>query len=291
MPSPYRRLLRWLLILVVAAAAILYLVLPFVVGVTAVLPIRQAVGPPPPGFSAVELETEDGVALAGWYAPPANGAAVILVHGAGGSREDVRPYAEMLAGQGYGVLALDLRGHGMSDGKTNRLGWQSTPDVGAAVRYLQAREDVDSIGALGLSLGAEVLLGAASAYPALEAIVADGATRRSAAELTALPSERSLRRNFTARVMYASVRLLSGETPPLPLLASMTAADSTAFLLIAAGAEELEVQFNELFAQTLGERATLWIAPEAAHTGARRRYPAEYETRVLGFFDRRLLAE
>ena len=44
----------------------------------------------------------------------------------------------------------------------------------------------------------------------MTAIVADGATRRSVDELLALPSERPLVRNFTARVMYAAVRILMG---------------------------------------------------------------------------------
>ena len=112
--------------------------------------------------------------LAGWYKPPLNGAVIILIHGAGGSREGMRPYAAMLARHGYGVLALDLRGHGASTGRTNRFGWQGTQDVGAAVAFLQARDEVKAIGGLGSSLGGEVLLGAASKYPALKAIAADG---------------------------------------------------------------------------------------------------------------------
>jgi hypothetical protein len=139
---------------------------------------------------------------------------------------------------------------------------------------------------VGLSLGAEVLLGAASTYPQLQAIVADGATRRSLDELLALPSERPLVRNFTARVMFLTVQALSGEQPPNPLLPdSMQAAASTRFLLIAAGANAQEVAFNQLFAQTVGQRATLWVAPNASHTGAFGMYPQDYEARVIGFFD------
>ncbi len=149
----------------------------------------------------------------------------------------------------------------MSSGATNRLGWQGTSDVGAAIQYLQQREEVNRIGALGLSMGAEVLLGAVSEYPSLLAVAADGATRRCTEELLALPSERSLYRNFTARVMYATVQFLSVEKPPKPLLASMVEANSAKFLLIAGGANGLEVKFNELFAATVGARATLWIPP------------------------------
>jgi uncharacterized protein len=259
--------------------------------VSVVLPYQETVGAPPAGFESVTLTTADQVELAGWYKPPLNGAAIILSHGAGGSREGMRPYAELLARHGYGVLALDLRGHGASAGRTNRFGWQGTRDVGAAVAFLQARDEVKAIGGLGSSLGGEVLLGVASAYPGIKAIAADGATTRSLDELLALPSERPLVRNFTARVMYAAVQILSGETPPAPLLDSMIAAPATSYLLIAGGGNQREVAFNELFAASTPNRSQLWIAPEAAHTGAFGLYPEEYEQRVSAFFDAALLGK
>lgn len=281
-----RRVLRWIAILIPVVIVVLYLVVPAGFGVYVVFPYKESVGAPPKGFSEVSLTAEDGVKLAAWYAPPANGAAILLLHGAGGSREGVRGHAAMLREHGYGVLALDLRGHGESGGHTNRLGWQGTRDVRAAVTYLQEQPEVTAIGGLGLSLGGEVLLGAASDVPALRAIVADGATQRSLDELRALPSERSLWRNFTARVMFATVQLLSGDDPPKPpLLESMIQAEGTAFLLIAAGRDAQEVDFNTLFAETVGARATLWVAPDASHTGAFKRYSDEYEGRVAGFFD------
>jgi uncharacterized protein len=270
---------------ILAAVVLLYLVLPASVGIFALLPGRAAVGPAPQGYTDVTLQTEDGVALQAWYRPGTNGRAIILAHGAGASRESLRPYADLLARHGYGVLAVDLRGHGASEGNTNRLGWQGTRDIGAAVNFLAKHSDVQFIGGLGISMGAEALLGAASSYPAVSAIVADGATRRSTEELLALESERSLVRNFTAQVMYATVRLFSGEAAPHPLLDSMLEASSTQFLLIAGGSNKLEVAFNELFSSVLGARAALWIAPGTEHTGALARYPAEYEQRVTEFFD------
>lgn len=289
MKQGWSRVLRIIAIAVVVLAAGLYLVLPFAMAVVAVFPHKDAVGAPPDGFEAIALRTEDGVTLAGWHLPSTNGASILLVPGAGDSREAVRGYAEMLARHGYGVLALDLRGHGQSEGKTNRFGWQSTQDVGAAIAYLDSRDDVQAIGALGLSLGGEVLLGAASAYPALQAIVADGATRRSIPELLALPSERPLVRNFTARVMFAGVALLTGDKAPTPLLDSMVEAESTQYLFIAAGAQEMEAAFNQRFVEAVGPRAALWVAPEVTHIGAFARYPDEYEQRVIAFFDAALL--
>ena len=51
----------------------------------------------------------------------------------------------------------------------------------------------------------------------------------------------------------------------------------------------MEVAFNELFAAAVPDRSQLWIAPQAAHTGAFASYPAAYEQRVIAFFDAVLL--
>ncbi len=287
-----KRALRWIALLIVLVLIGLYVVMPIGFAIAVVFPVKEKVGDPPAGFQELTLTTDDGVKLAAWYAPPTNGAAIILLHGAGGSRESMRSKAALLTEHGYGVLALDLRGHGESGGHVNRLGWQGTRDVGAAVAFLQSRDEVGVIGGFGSSMGGEVMLGAASTYPEIIAIVADGATRRSLDELRSLPSERPFVRNYVARVMYFTVGILSGDEPPdPPLLDSMVAAEATRFLLIAGGDNDLEVKFNELFAEKVGDRAELWIAPGVGHTRAWGRYPDEYAQRLLAFFDAQLLGE
>lgn len=286
--STAKRVLRWAFMLLVTVAVALYLILPATMGLISVLPVREPVGAPPAGAESVVLETADGVELSAWFVPPATDSVIIVLHGAGDSREGIRRHVALLKDLGHGVLAVDMRGHGTSVGRTNRLGWDGTKDVAAAVAFLADRAEVGRIGALGLSMGGEVLLGAAAEHPEIEAIVADGATRRSIADLTALPSERPLVRNFTARVMFAAARVFGGTPPPRPLVDSMTAAEATRFLFVAAGADPLEVAFNKLFAQRLGDRAELWVVPNATHTGALATCPDEYAARVARFFDRSL---
>lgn len=284
-----RRLLRWFVILFAAVVIIFYLVFPVVYGFYATVPQRDAVGAPPAGFQTVDLTTSDGVKLAGWFAPPQNGAAIVLLHGSGDSREGVRAHAELLARHGFGVLAIDLRGHAESGGKMNRFGWQGTRDVEAAVRFLSARDDVQVIGGLGLSMGGEILLGALSDVPALRAVVSEGATYRSVDEFTDLPAHDSLISSLQIRVISFAVRLFSGEQPPTPMLDSITAAEDARLLLIAAGEVSQEAEYARLFADAAGPRAEVWVAPGVGHTQAYRRLPAEYETRVIGFFEAALL--
>jgi pimeloyl-ACP methyl ester carboxylesterase len=281
--------LRWSAVILLVLLVLVYLVMPFAFGVYVVIPAHSSVGAPPAGFDEVSLQTDDGVKIAGWYAPPQDGAAIVLVPGSGDSREDVRSYAELLVKHGFGVLAIDLRGHGESGGSGNRYGWMGTHDIGAAVSFLQGRTEVKTIGGLGLSLGGEVLLGAASSYPALKALVSEGASYRTFDEYYDLSSQHPLYRNFTTRVLFFSVKLFSGDDPPLPILDSITAAESTAFLFIAAGNKRAEIDYNELFLKAVGDRGSLWVVPKAGHTQGFRRAPDEYEQRVIDFFEQALV--
>ncbi len=284
-----RRTIKWLAGLLVLVLLVLYIVLPGVNAIVIVLPDTQPGGEPPAGFSAVSLTTADGLTLAGWYAPPQNGAVILLVHGAGGGRDTVRPYAAMLRDNGYGVLAFNLRGYGDSAGAINRLGWNGTRDVGAAVDFLLGRDEIQAIGGLGISLGGEVLLGAASAYPEIRAIVTDGATCRTVEEYMAVPYNESVIRHFTMAVRTFFVGVLTGEARPLPLVESLASASGTTYLFIAAGGNAEEVDFNAVFAQTAGTRGSLWVVPDVGHTAGYGAAPGTYEERVIGFFNATLL--
>jgi fermentation-respiration switch protein FrsA (DUF1100 family) len=128
----------------------------------------------------VVLRTSDGLALAGWYVPSRNGAAVLVVPGRTGTLD----HARMPVRRGYRVLLVDMRGQGESEGDPNALGWGSKRDVDAAVAYLRARPDVDGgrVGGLGPSVGGELLLETAAANEGLRAIVSDGDGERSVRE-------------------------------------------------------------------------------------------------------------
>jgi pimeloyl-ACP methyl ester carboxylesterase len=285
------RLLKWLAGGVAALVVLLYLVLPVGFAAYASLPHPVEVGPPPEGFSERSLETADGVGLAAWYAPSRNGAGVVLVHGATDSREGVRSHAAMLAREGFGVLAIDLRGHGESGGHGNAFSWEGTRDLQAAVAYLQAQDGVEAVGGLGLSLGGEVVLGALNATPSLRAVASEGATHRSVDEYLALPGREGLFGSGVIRLMYGCVGAFTGDRPPVPILESIRSAPDTRLFLIASGEKPEEVAYNSRFAEVAGDRADLWIVPGVGHTGGLSGKPDEYKTRVIGFFRSSLLAD
>jgi len=116
---------------------------------------RQATGSP---FESVKFETEDGLEISAWYAPPpkAEGNAVLLLHGHRGNRDQLLVHAEYLVAAGYGALLIDFRNHGDSEGDRTSMGYHELKDARAALRYLERKADVKRIALWGHSMGGAV---------------------------------------------------------------------------------------------------------------------------------------
>jgi uncharacterized protein len=200
--SPTRRLPLTLRRGAAVAAALAAAALTWVAGHAALGSLRS-VHPPrrapatagagaPAGYGEVELTAADGVRLSAWWRPARNGAAVVLVHGLFANREQLLPQAAPLAEAGFGVLLLDLRAHGRSGGELSTWGERERLDVAAAARFAAAQPDVrpGAVGAVGFSIGATAVVGAATA---------DGCFRALALEAMAPSAEADLRTTFSAR--------------------------------------------------------------------------------------------
>ena len=121
----------------------------------------------------VTLHSDDGVTLAAtWYEPSSRPApAVILVHMLQKTRRDWDPLATRMAGEGLGVLALDLRGHGESQGSAQDLAAMAQ-DLRAARKFVASRSDVTAakLGIVGASFGATLAALAGAEDPAIAAV-------------------------------------------------------------------------------------------------------------------------
>jgi alpha-beta hydrolase superfamily lysophospholipase len=235
----------------------------------------------------VAVPTADGRELSAWYVPSRNRTAVLLDHGSGGSRERVAEHVEMLARHGYGVLALDLPGNGESEGHSNGLGDNAQPAVDAGLAYLARRDDVDRdrIAGYGISLGAEVLIEAASRDTRLRAVVADGATRPQDAEDAGDPPLYERPRLW---LMLQAIRGVSGMRTSTSLNPMMERIAPRPVLLVAAGGFPQEIAANRTYQRHGGPTTELYELPEAGHTGGLRARPEEYERRTTAFLDRAL---
>jgi len=95
---------------------------------------------------------------------------VVMCHGMASDHRSMRPCAQQLARRGIATLALDLRGHGKSNGT---LDGNIGQDVVAAFNILKNHAKVDSqcVGLVGHSLGALASLYAATVVSKVQAVV------------------------------------------------------------------------------------------------------------------------
>jgi hypothetical protein len=236
----------------------------------------------------VAFTTSDGLRLHGWYVPSRNRAAVIAFPGRKGPQRQAR----MLARHGYGVLLFDRRGEGESEGEPNSWGWDGDRDIKAAIAFLQRRRDVDPkrIGGIGLSVGGEMMLEAASETTGLRAVVSEGAGARAFSD-EMHHDVGTLERALSAP-MYAAktaaVAVFANQMPPVDLEDVVGRIAPRPVLLIAAPNSPNGEDLNRGYYEAAGEPKTLWEIPESGHTGGIEARPREYERRVVAFFDRAL---
>jgi dienelactone hydrolase len=240
-----------------------------------------------PTAESITLTTSDGVELAASYIPSRNRAAVIAFPG----RSGPQAHARMLARHGYGVLLVDQRGDGDSEGDPNALGWDGEKDVMAAVAYLKRRPDVDPrrIGGIGLSVGGEILLQTAAHSEDLRAVVSEGAGSRSVGEeLERSGADKWLGDAQISAMLSAGMTVFSNHMPP-PHLNDLVPkiAPRSIFLIYTTHGVDTE-DLNPEYFRLAHEPKTIWKIPEASHTGGIEARPREYERRVVGFFDQAL---
>ena len=286
--SRRRRYLRRALIVVAApflAWAIVWFIV-FPIGF-AYIYVHTGRGPVTPDlgvpYERVTVVTADSLELAASYVPSRNRAAIVLFPGATRSQQ-----ARMLIRHGYGVLLIDPRGQGSSEGDTVR--WAGDRDLLAAAEYLRKRPDVDPkrIGGMGFSIGGEILIEAAAQSTAFKAIVAEGAGSRVGDEDVRGPARLLAEPNLA--LMTAALSVFSNHGPPPPIEGRIARiAPRSVFLIHADPGLGGENTRGPIYYAAAGEPKAIWKVPGSNHTGGLDARPAEYERRVSDFFDRALL--
>jgi len=126
----------------------------------------------------VEMRSSDHLEVVGWWIaahPGRSGrATVILVHGVGGNRGSMLPFAKFLVAAGYDAFAIDLRAHGESEGDYPSPGYREVAEIDAAIEHAHKRS-ARPVVLLGHSLGAVAVLHTTSRGAPVTATIADGA--------------------------------------------------------------------------------------------------------------------
>ncbi|MGZ8783185.1 MAG: alpha/beta hydrolase [Gaiellaceae bacterium] len=279
-----RLALKTLAAVPIALALLLFVVFPvgFSYGYTHI----GRTGPPPAlglPHESVTVTTRDGLELTALYVPSRNRAAVVVFPGSSAVAE-----ARMLARNDYGVLLLDPRGQGGSEGDLVR--WAGDRDLNAGARYLRSRPDVDPerIGGFGSSVGGEILLVAAAQSTLFSAVVSEGAGFPIGdADIEGV--EGVLAKPIMP-MLSASTAIFANHAPPTKIVEVIgRIAPRPVFLIYAEpGMGGEDVRQPKYFAAARQPKE-IWKVPGAEHTGGIDARPAEYERRVVAFLDAALL--
>ena len=284
----------WRIPIVVALLVAAYAVV-FILGVAvaATNVPRTAVGLETPGahglaYEDVTFSTADGVALSGWYVPSRNGAAVVLLHGAGSTRSAVLrtrscwPTTASACCSTTPVATVAARGEPWTSAGTATWTWQP-PSTSWPVRPAC---EPGRVAALGLSMGGEEALGAAASDPRIRAVVAEGATTRVAGDKAWLSDVHGVRgwvQEQLDRAMYATADVLTAASPPIRLQDAVARTSPRPILLITAGAVPDEGHAAAHIQAGSPATVQVWTASGAGHTRSLAVHPAEWEDRVVSF--------
>ena len=287
--SRRRRYLRRGLVLAGVVVLVPTFLMPVTIGYFATHTARAVVPTPSLGAAHedVSFTTSDGLRLEGWFIPSRNGGTVIAFPGRSGPQKHTR----MLVEHGYGVLLFDRRGEGASEGDPNAFGWVGDRDLHAATDYLRSRPDVDAsrIGAIGLSVGGEMLIHAAARSDAFKAVVSEGASGQSIRDDIA--NAGLVEGILSGSGITAATAIFTSTTPPPSMKSEVAKISPRSVFLIYGenGQGGTEEKPNRRFYAAAGEPKQIWEVPNGQHIAGITTEPAEYERRVIGFFDRTLL--
>jgi fermentation-respiration switch protein FrsA (DUF1100 family) len=236
--------------------------------------------------------TADGLTLRGWHFPTgAHRRLIVLVHGMGGSLNEMAAIGHDLHAKGYDVLLFDLRGHGSSDPSRLTMGAREREDLRSVLAWaLKEGYAEDRIGWLGHSMGGSTLLMEAEQNPKFRAVVIDSAYGNLPELLDRQLTEHShLPKIFNPGILLAARFVFGVRTDNLIPIESAGRWGHRPLLLIHGTLDSIvPIAQAQKIVSAVGSTCETMILPDVEHVGAFNAARTQYIETVDHFFDRLL---
>ena len=239
----------------------------------------------------VTIQARTGGEFRGYFMPGPSGATILIAPPFNMGRDGRFRQAALFRRHGYSVLTFESRpcaGLG-----PHSLGQAEVAEVADALDYLLSRQDVDPnrIGIYGFSSAGATAVMAAARLPELQAVVAEGGYGDFAEETLGPGPDRgpaALFQSLFNRGARLAYRLVTGlDIDHLSPKDVIDQIEPRPILLIY-GSREVSLIGARSQLAAAGEHTTLWIVEGASHGNYLDIAPAEYEARIVEFFDKAL---
>lgn len=258
-----------------------------------------------------EVGAPEGIHLRGWIVTPPNpnGSWVLLFHGVADNRIGVIGQSEFLLRAGYGVIMMDARGHGASEGPIATYGWLERNDTKAVIDVLTSDLEQHCVAtqwrghggsacapshifALGESMGAGIALQSGAADPRIEAVVAEASfanLREAAYDYAGFRKYpwlgKTLLAPFSWTLLYRGERLTGFPLAEISPVKAVASRPFPVLLICDENDDALPCRHTQMIYNAGRGPKQLWVVPGAYHTAALGFQPEEFQRRVLSFFN------
>jgi dipeptidyl aminopeptidase/acylaminoacyl peptidase len=239
----------------------------------------------------VHFRTRDGVMLEGRVFSGAKPGLIVLSHGYGDTQDQTLPIAHFLHEAGYGVFTYNMRSRGHSGGFAVSLGALEQGDLISAVDFLRQNPAIRAaaIGAWGISLGGATSILAAASDPRIAAVVDDSGFS-DAPNVISTAFEHFIHLPafpFAPLTVWISKERLGTDINAVrPMDVVSRISPRPVFFIHCLGDTLVPPDNTERTFTRAAEPRQVWFVPGGAHAQAHTIRRAEYEQRVLAFFDR-----